>query len=89
MGVGRQRNKSQIDTESHWQVNCRHQLSLKKLGVDGVNTKAVTNDISARFERGGNSSMGLTFAAYLYTHTYTHEYTRTCARVYVHRHIYT
>lgn len=81
-----ERSKSQIDTESHWQVNCRYQLSLKKLGANGVNTKAVTSEISGRFER-GNSSMDLTFAAYLYTHTHTNTHTR--ARVYVHRYIYT
>lgn len=49
---------------SHWQANCRDQLSLKKLGASAVNTNALTSDISGRFKRGGNSSMGLTFAAY-------------------------
>lgn len=80
-----ERNKSQTDTESHWQASCGDQLSLKKLGAGGVNTNALTSEISGRFKRGGHSSMGLTFAAYLYTHEHTH----TCARVHVHTHIYT
>lgn len=80
------RNKSQRDTESHWQVNCRYQLSLKKLAVDGVNTKAVTSGISGRFERGDNSSMGLTFAAYLYTHTNTHTHVHVCVCAQTHTH---
>lgn len=81
-----ERSKSQIDTESHWQVNCRYQLSLKKLGANGVNTKAVTSEISGRFER-GNSSMGLTFAAYLYTHTHEHTHTGTCVCAQIHIHM--
>lgn len=60
-----ERNKSQTDTESQsLQANCRDQLSLKKLGASAINTNALTSGTSGRFKRGGNCSMGLTFAAY-------------------------
>lgn len=79
-----ERNKSQTDTQSYWQANCRDQLSLKKLGAGGVNTNVLTSDISGRFKRGGNSSMGLTFVAYLYTHGHTHMCTCVCAHTHIH-----
>lgn len=57
-------SKSQVDTESRWQANCRDQHSLKKLGAGGVNKNIITREIAGRLKRGCNSSMGLTFASY-------------------------
>lgn len=77
-------SQSQIDTESHWQANCRDQLSLKKLGAGGVNTNAVTSDISGRFKR-RRLFYGFDLRS-IFIHT---RETHTRERVYVHTHTYT
>lgn len=39
IGNRKTEKNSQIDTESHWQANCKGQLSLKKLGLVGLTQK--------------------------------------------------
>lgn len=81
-----ERSKSQIDTESHWQANCRDQLSLTKLGAGGVNTNAVTSDISGRFET-GQLFYGFDLRS-IFIHTREHTHTHMCTCVCAHTHIH-
>lgn len=80
--------KSQIDTEGHWQANCRDQLSLKKLGAGGVNTNAVTSDISGRFKRRqlfyGFDLRSIFIHTREHTHTHTHVHVCMCTHTYTH-----
>lgn len=74
------RNQSQRDAESHWQANCRDQLSLLA-GADRFNTKAVGSDLWKIQER-RQLFYGLTFATYLHTHEHTHVHVCMCTHIY-------
>lgn len=88
--VGRQKNEKKhaerVDSRLTASSNSP-QWENKNAGclLLGVNTKAVTSDISGRFKRGDNSSMGLTCAAYLHTHVHTNVHVCMCTHTYTHK----
>lgn len=83
--------KSETDTESHRQADCRYQLfssgRIKKWGLMRINTKAFTSDISGRFKRYEAtllwfdlpSSFPHTQNVYMHVCAYTHVYTQETA----------